>query len=66
MSLGYVVHVLLDTDGPETDEATQEFDTWAEAIAAADELPAQLDRWRVISLYRAEDFPRIMQGAERR
>lgn len=62
--LGYVVHVLLAVapDGT-TDEATQEFPTWSDAVSALDEIPSMVPGWQAITIYPTENFPRMMEGA---
>jgi hypothetical protein len=62
VELGFVVHVLIDIAGGRTDEATREFATWNEAVEAVRAVP-NLTTWRAVTIYRAEDFARMMQGA---
>lgn len=65
-ALGFTVHVFIGVDASgRTDEATREFPTWEEAVEAAAGIPAALGTgWQVVSLYRTENQPRMLLGAE--
>lgn len=64
MDLGFTVHVLVAVNGNATEELTREFDTWEEAVEAMMALPDQLTTWQAITVYRTEDQPRMLLGAE--